>query len=358
MGNNLLFLAGENAYKHIMENGLSPDDVKVCVSASGAAKWLAIYGLDRVVFGDWLKEKTEPVHFFGTSIGAWKFAAACQNNCKEAFDNLASLYINQRYSKKITSDEVSQTAKYIIDSFLDQKKINEILNHSIYRISFSAVKCRGNTASKEIVPLALSLLKAAFSNAFKRENIGRYFERTFFFDKRTIPPFLSVNGFPLNKVLLTETNFKNALLASGSIPVVMNPVSDIEGAPKGVYRDGGIIDYHPVFDFTGKKDEKNIVLYHHFYDEIIPGWFDKKLFWRRADKNQLKNVLLLAPSPEFVSGLPFKRIPDRKDFNRFKGRDDERIDFWEKAAEKSHILGNEFIDAVETNSIKKLIKRI
>jgi predicted acylesterase/phospholipase RssA len=358
MKKGLLFLAGENAYAQIMDKGLSPEDVAVCVSASGAAKWLSIYGLDRAVFGDWLKERTKPVHFFGTSIGAWKFAAACQNDCKQAFDNLADLYINQRYGKKITADEVSGNARDIIDAFLDDKRVNEILNHPVFRISFSAVRCLGSTAREELIPQSKALLKAAFLNVFKRESIGRYFERTFFFDNRTKPPFLSVNGFPLNRVALTGKNFKKALLASGSIPLVMNGVDSIEGAPDGVYRDGGIIDYHPVFDFTGNTNENRIVLYHHFYDEIIPGWFDKKLFWRRAGKKDLKNVLLLAPSPEFVSDLPYKRIPDRKDFKNFEGKDEERIDFWKKAKEKSLALGQEFIDAAGGSSIKKRIKLI
>jgi hypothetical protein len=358
MKNNLLFLAGENAYAQIMEKGLSPEDVGVCVSASGAAKWLSIYGLDRAVFGEWMKNKKEPVHFFGTSIGAWKFAAACQKDCNKAFDNLADLYINQRYGKKVSPDEVSQNAQDIIDAFLDNTKVNEILNHPVFRISFSAVRCMGNTAKKEFFPQTKALLNAAILNVFKRESIGRYFERTFFFDKRTVPPFLSVNGFPMNKVELSPENFKKALLASGSIPLVMNGIENIKDAPQGVYRDGGIIDYHPVFDFTGNSNNGKIVLYHHFYNEIIPGWFDKKLFWRRAGKNDLKNVLLLAPSPEFVSSLPYKRIPDRKDFNRFYGKDLERIDFWEKAKEKSHLLGHNFIEAVETGKIKKVLKKI
>ncbi|MDY0133016.1 MAG: patatin-like phospholipase family protein [Desulforegulaceae bacterium] len=358
MKKNLLFLAGENAYSQIMEKGLSPEDIKVCVSASGAAKWLSIYGLDKIVFGDWLKEKKEPVHFFGTSIGAWKFAAACQKDCKQAFDLLADLYINQRYGKKVTTDEISKTAEDIIDSTIDKVKIDEILNHPVFRISFSAVRCLGNTAEKDLISQSKALLKAGLFNIFKRENLGKYFERTFFFDKRTKPPFLSIKGFPMNRVFLSEKNFKKALLASGSIPVLMNGIENIEGAPKGVYRDGGIIDYHPVFDFTGRDDEGKIVLYNHFYDKIIPGWFDKKLFWRRPSKDDLKNVLLLAPSKEFVLDLPFKRIPDRKDFKRFEGKDEERISFWKKAKEKSLVLGQEFIDAVEGNGIKKLVQRI
>ena len=33
-------------------------------------------------------------------------------------------------------------------------------------------------------------------------------------------------------------------MASGSIPIVMKRVRNISCAPKGIYRDGGLIDYH------------------------------------------------------------------------------------------------------------------
>jgi len=47
--------AGKSAFKHITENGLQPNDISYVFGASGAAKWLAIYGLDRAIFGQWLK---------------------------------------------------------------------------------------------------------------------------------------------------------------------------------------------------------------------------------------------------------------------------------------------------------------
>jgi predicted acylesterase/phospholipase RssA len=357
MSQNLLFLAGENAYKKIRENGLSPDDIEVCVSASGAAKWLALYGLDKSVFGSWLNNRKSPAYFFGTSIGAWKFAAACQNNSSRAFDILADKYIAQRYGKKITKEDVSETAQNILDEFLPPDKINEILNHPYYRISFSAVRCRKQAGNENSFVQSAALFKAAFLNFVKREYLARYFERTFFMDKRDIPPFASVNGFPINRVFLNNKNFKKALLASGSIPLVMKGVTEIDGAPNGVYRDGGMIDYHPVFNFNGKNKNK-IVLYTHFYKELIPGWFDKKFSNRRAGRKDLKDVLLLSPSEEFVSSLPEKRIPDRKDFNRLSGQDEKRISMWTESKEKSLVLGKEFLDAVESGNIKNLVKKI
>lgn len=74
---------------------------------------------------------------------------------------------------------------------------------------------------------------------------------------------------------MTPGNLKPALQASGSIPYLMNGVQQIPGAPKGVYRDGGPVDYH--LDVPFGLDGSGIVLYPHFSQRIIPGWFDKHL---------------------------------------------------------------------------------
>lgn len=354
MKNKLVFLAGKKAYDHILEKGLSPDDVKVCVSASGAAKWLVLYGLDKMVFGSWLNKRTTPVNFFGTSIGAWKFAAACFNDSSKGFDDLADYYINQRYGKKATKEIVSKTGEEILNGFIQDDKIDEVLSHPYYRISFSAVRCRKKYETKSFLNEAVFLSRAAFANLKDREKLGRYFERTFFMDKRDVPYYAQLKGFKLNKVFLDKDNFKPALLASGSIPLVMNGVKNIPGAPEGEYKDGGMIDYHPFFDFTEQND---IVLYNHFYDYLIPGWFDKKMPGRFAKAKNLDNVLLIAPSKSFVESLPYGRIPDRKDFNRFKGQDEKRISVWKDVQKRSLELGQEFLEIVESGRLGSVVQK-
>ena len=89
---------------------------------------------------------------------------------------------------------------------------------------------------------------------------------------------------------------------------------------------------------------------------IIPGWFDKKLKWRNARPENLKNVLLIVPSPDFIAKLPFQRIPDRQDFYTFTGRDAERIRFWKKSVKICEELRDAFHDALETNKISKYLK--
>jgi hypothetical protein len=115
--------------------------------------------------------------------------------------------------------------------------------------------------------------------------------------------------------------------------MVMEGVRDLPGAGVGTFRDGGLLDYHLDLPYSGD----DIVLYPHFTDRVIPGWFDKTLPWRRAcPVERLQNVLLLAPSKEYLARLPYGKLPDRNDFKRFMGdapsRQNTGARRWMKAA--------------------------
>ena len=162
-----------------------------------------------------------------------------------------------------------------------------------------------------------------------------------------------MNDFPISRIELTVENFKKALLASGSIPYVMQGVKNIPGAPPGIYRDGGIIDYHPDIPFV---NDDSIVLYPHYTDFIKPGWFDKKLSWRKPNPKNMENVLLVSPSKEFLAKLPYQKIPDRNDFYTFTNRGKERIDYWNKCVDASKQMAEEFLEAVESGKIRELVR--
>ena len=94
-----------------------------------------------------------------------------------------------------------------------------------------------------------------------------------------------------------------------------------------------------------------VVLYPHFTDKVIPGWFDKSLPWRRADRKRLQDVLLLAPSAEYLAGLPHGKLPDRSDFKRYLGDDQGRERYWHKAMAESRRLGDEFLELVDSGRL-------
>ncbi|MBW1896448.1 MAG: patatin-like phospholipase family protein [Deltaproteobacteria bacterium] len=354
MSQNLLILAGKSAYNHIRERGLSPSDITVVMGASGAAKWLVLYGLDSAIFSHWFKGRKQPLYLFGTSIGAWKFAAAAQGDPVGALDRLREAYTHQTYKGRVTPAKVSEESLRIIDLLLPPGSIEQILSHPYLRISFSAVRCKGLMGKKHHMTLSVGMLSAFALNVLSRKLQKLYFERTVFHDSRNTSTVLDMTDFTLNRVQLTLENFHEALLATGSIPLIMEGIENIEGAPKGMYRDGGILDYHPAFPLRPKT--KGLILYPHFYPHLTLGWFDKRFPKRRAKADVLDQTVILAPSPEFVSRLPFGRIPDRKDFVRLAGKDEERIQAWEKAASMSLGLGEAFLEAVETGRIRDEVK--
>jgi hypothetical protein len=133
--------------------------------------------------------------------------------------------------------------------------------------------------------------------------------------------------------------------------MVMEGVRNIPGAPPGVYRDGGIVDYHFDMPFL---DGDALVLYPHFYPHLTPGWFDKALRWRRVNPANFHNVLLVAPSSEFVRRLPYGKIPDRKDFETMD--DKTRFAYWQTVLAESVRLAEQFARMVETGAGLEHIK--
>jgi hypothetical protein len=247
----------------------------------------------------------------------------------------------------------------IMDAFLNDAGIREILEHPYLRLNVLAVRCKGLGASDKMLPLTLGLGLAVFANLIRRKYLNLFFERALFYDPRDTPPFFEMDEFPIRRIPLDPQNIRPALTASGSIPLVASGVSNIPGA-EGMYRDGGVIDYHPDIPFLPENsdDENRIVLFPHYTDRIIPGWLDKKLFWRKPSPSHIKNVLLVCPSREFVENLPYSRIPDRQDFKRFQGHDKERIAYWRSVVQKSECLADEFWEAVQSGKIRERMEEL
>ena len=350
----LSFSAGRKALKIIREGGLSPDQVKVVAGAAGGPKCLILGHLDGALFSTWLSGRKKPLFLLGSSAAAWRFACVSQEKPLAAIDRFQTTYVHQHYSSKPSTKEITDESIAFLNTFLGDRGEKEILSHPYLRLNVMSTRCRGLTASDRKGALLPGLLIAALLNIFSRRALGLFFERTLLYDRRDTPPFFDMGGFPIRKIPLTEENFKPALLASGSIPVVMSRVTDIPGARRGSYRDGGILDYHMDVPFT--KDGDGIVLFPHYTNRIIPGWFDKHLSWRKADPSHVENLLLLHPTETFIKRLPYGKVPDRKDFRLFFGRDKERMDYWNKSIQESRHLSEEFLNAVESGRIRELVR--
>jgi hypothetical protein len=133
-------------------------------------------------------------------------------------------------------------------------------------------------------------------------------------------------------------------------------VRDIFGAPNGVYRDGGLIDYHINQDYTTRSG--GLTLFFHHQERIIPGWMDKRLKRRRPPEPFLDSVVMVYPSEEFVAGLPDGRIPDRSDFETFIDDPATRIANWRRTVELSAPLGEEFLELIASGRLKDVVDKL
>lgn len=222
----------------------------------------------------------------------------------------------------------------------------EIVSNPKLRLHILTVLSRNITASDFRPLLAAGLFAAVAANLLKRQALGLFFSRALFFDERDLPPFYNASGFPMEHIPLTEQNLLDAVTASGSIPMVLKGVRDIQGAPPGTYRDGGILDYH--LDLP-TSDPDRLTLFPHFFEQLKPGWFDRQLSWRRHDPKHTDRTILICPSPEFIAGLPNAKVPDRTDFVNFPPLQRKRM--WRDAVEQCRRLADEFNDVLDKDQL-------
>ncbi|CAM3446319.1 patatin-like phospholipase family protein [Corallococcus sp. ZKHCc1 1396] len=352
MSQSLTLLAGPDALRILRERGLRAEDVDILPGASGGPKWLALEGIDRVLFGELLQQpRTRPLHLIGSSIGSWRLACLAQKDPVAAMKRFADAYLDQRYPPKPPPSLVSETSARILEVLLGPDGVEEILAHPWARLHVVTTRCKGLLAVEQSGAQLTGFVLGALANAVSRRTLGLQMQRVLFHTAGDTSPFAGLKDLPSAHRPLTRDNLRPALLASASIPLVIAGVHDIPGAPPGTYRDGGVVDYHLDVDY-GAGD--GLVLYPHFYPYVVPGWFDKSLKWRRAGPLNFRRALIIAPSPRHLERLPGKRIPDRADFTRMK--DDERIRAWTQVLTEGERLGDELRELIASGRIAEHVQ--
>lgn len=342
----LTLKAGPAAMQHIRQQGLHPADVHCLPGAAGGPKALGILGLDTALFGDWLPRQPQPRSLIGASIGSWRFASACQTDPVAALKRLGQLYTAMRFAPSSSIDDITQRCAQMLDELIEGEQAH-ILGNPNYHLNILVNRSHGLLERDDRLGIGLALGAVVAGNLLSRQHLQRHLSRVVLHDPRQPPPMQLPENFASQSVVLDLQNLKPALMASASIPMVMHAVREIPGLPAGSYRDGGLIDYH--LDLPWQVP--GIVLYPHFTDRIIPGWFDKTLRWRKPSAAGSDQVLLLSPSPEYLASLPYGKLPDRRDFKRFANDDTARERYWQHAMDASQRLGDEFLELVERQSL-------
>ena len=351
MSGALSIKLGARARAQIARDGLKPQDISCIPAAAGGPKGLALIPLDRWLFGEWFAgaaaqagvpgARHNPA-LIGASIGAWRMAAAAQADPVAALNELARTYIeDQVYAPNPAPADVAKLIRLLANStYRNRATWSPRADASLRVVTARAVGALLGNASR------VAFGKAALANAVSRPKLARHLRRVVFASGPESPLDSVLRGsetgatgfdaFGAEQLPLTPANAADALQASGSIPLICDPVKSEPGTgslPPGWYWDGGLIDYHLFYPYAQLD---GLVLYPHFIDAIVPGWLDKFAPWRKQGVKGrgsawLANVILISPSREFLSTLPNGKLPDRNDFYRYAADHPRRIADWKRA---------------------------
>lgn len=334
---------GDRARRHIEAQGLLPQDIRLVPAAAGGPKGLILSHLDRHVFGQWLPQGGHTVHLAGASIGAWRMATAAMADPSASFAELARGYIAQHIEpeagRKMPSPRrITQGFTDTLEGFFGSE-IEHILAHPRYRLHVLTSRGRHVLRKASTSRTLLGFTGLALGNAVSRRAVGLFLERTVFSSEGEALP-MPLRDLPTGRVGLNQENFLAAMLASCSIPFMLEAVRDIPGSISGSHWDGGIVDYHFHWPYNAMQD--GLVLYPHFQKQVVPGWLDKTWKWRHGATPWLDNMVLLAPNPAWVATLPGGKLPDRKDFTGLSR--EGRVRAWTESVQQAEQLADEWQD--------------
>jgi len=357
----LTIYAGSNALKTIQAHGFKQELFTNFLGASGGPKWFTLFGLDKYLFGEFFKNRTTELNIVGSSAGAFRAACFAQKDPVAAITRLADKYAHTVYSDKPSVAEISQSAVDMLDHLFGKTGIEEIINNNTFKAHFIVAKSKGLTSYENKFAQGSGLLASMLLNKVDRKLLAFQYQRYIY---RPSSSQLKINdpySLPSHYIDFTKDNINKALLASGSIPLVMSGIKNIANSPEGTYRDGGIIDYH--FDFTldtstlenksskNKDDTGELTLYPHFTNQPKAGWFDKNSS-RKVLAKSYDNTVLLVPSAKFIDALPYNKIPDRNDFKNLPAK--ARIKYWLTVLDETDRLADSLNHLIINQDISRI----
>jgi len=348
--------AGSRVFEMIQAGAFHFDRVTSYVGPAVGPRWLIAAGFDKTFLGNDLLGRQRPVVLAGSSAGALRFAAWLQPGALESYERLVDGYIHMSFDRDVTPRIVLDSVKAVIDGYIEDDAVPFALAHKRYRLAVTTARAR-NLAASEIDWIQRIGLGCGFlANGLHAAWLNMFFRRVVFFSGPMPPRFCCREGFTGKTVPLNVANFRHALLASSAIPLVVSGVRDIFGAPNGVYRDGGLMDYHLNQRYAEKGDE--VVLLFHHQERIVPGWLDKRLRYREAAPDFIENVLMVQPTAEFIAKLPGGKIPDRDDFAHYVDDPGLRIRNWRRAAALADSLGEQFLELMASDRIRAVVQKM
>jgi hypothetical protein len=353
---NICIKAGKRAYEIIQDGGFHFDRVTTYFGPATGPRWLIASGFDLALLKNGLLGRSKAIHLVGSSAGAMRFAAWLQPEPEKSYRTLIESYIGITYKRNDTPATVLESLVDLANSYIEDDALSFALTNKKYRLAIITVRARNLVASELKWVQQIGIGICFLFNAINRSYIHDFAERVVFYNGPKPPHFCLRPDYRGRYIRLNEINFKYAVMASGAIPLVVAGIKDIYGAPSGVYRDGGLIDYHMTHNYA--QTNEDIILFFNHQERIIPGWLDKRLSYRRPQADIMDNVVMIYPTDSFIANLPGGKVPERDDFAIFIDDPASRIKNWRRAVELAQPLGEEFLELVESKKIKDVVEKI
>ena len=343
--------AGPKALDRIRDSGLRPEDIGTVAGPATGPRWIVFAGIDRAIADDRWLNRSPGLWLWGASAGAWRFAALAQEDPSSAIRLFQKTYMSMQFDQPISPTQVRDELVRALARLLPVgKEEREKLarGENGLRLAVTTVRHRRMVEGMDrliyIPTFLLSLLHPAACRLM--------LERVVFHSPPDPPAQAREAGFPASLVPLSGRNIEGAMLASGSVPFKVAAGQPIPDAPKGVYQDGGVLDYHINSCLRPCPGGGMILLITH-PGRIIPQWMDRFAPWRRIGEELTDRLVVVRPSPGILDHLPGNRIPSRRDWETMEDQD-ERLAFWKKALQASLPLGDVFMEAVHSGAIKNM----
>ena len=230
-----------------------------------------------------------------------------------------------------------------------------MLAHRRLAVSFVVARLKGLTTADSKPAQMLGYGLAFLSHTARPTRLGRPRRTLRIFRGGTPPLSIGADHFRTAWLPLSRAdNIADAILASGTLPLMMERIERIDGAPAGHYVDGGIIDYQ--MDLA-HADPNKVLFIPHYESRIVPRWFDKSLRWKKAAPHRPHaGAQPLARAGR--AALPGKRIPSRKDFKTMRGDDAARLSAWRAALDASERMADEFRELVATGKLEAAVEAL
>ncbi len=271
--------------------------------------------------------------------------ALASRDPESAYQRLLDGYVEQVFPRGVTPADVSRAYRRLVAEVIGGDA-GHVLDHPVFDLAIHTARARAGGSRPALLAQVLAAGALNFATARATD---LFFERVLFHSR----PSRFRPAFRGTLTPLGPDNLLAGSLASGTVPIYLEAVRDIPGAPPGAYVDGGLTDYHLRQTYAPAG---GIVLLFHYRRRLLARWLDRFRASRRPAPEATADLLQVYPAPEYLDRLPERHVPDRHDFKRFIDDPWERIRRWRAVAAASEALGEQLLADLESGRLPELVR--